>query len=76
MSTVLSLLLIAAAFGLGVWWGAHAAHVAGAANPDPSAYLANPPHRTSQQDPERSRTTSNRTTKQPAAGAIRGGQPN
>lgn len=76
MSVALSLLLIAAAFGLGVWWGAHAAHVAGAANPDLSAYLANPTHRPSQQDPEWSRTTRSRTTKQPAAGAIRGGQPN
>lgn len=40
MSVALSLLLIVAAFGLGVWWGVHLAHIAGRVNPDISAYIA------------------------------------
>jgi len=41
--TALYLLLIVAAFGLGVWWGVHLAHVSGRIDADIAKYLASPP---------------------------------
>lgn len=41
--TGLYLLLIVAAFGLGVWWGVHFAHISGRFDADFAAYLASPP---------------------------------
>jgi len=41
--SALYLLLIVAAFGLGVWWGVHLAHVSGRIDADIAKYLASPP---------------------------------
>lgn len=40
--TALYLLLIVAAFGLGVWWGVHFAHISGRLDADIAAFVANP----------------------------------